>query len=49
MKNLFNKKLRGGDVIFITNVGARGADFKIDNELNDNGGLHVIITYLPAN
>ncbi len=41
--------VRPGDVIVATNVAGRGTDFKISRLLQENGGLHVIITYLPTN
>jgi hypothetical protein len=36
-------------VIFATNVGARGTDYKIDQNLALKGGLHVILSFLPGN
>ena len=41
--------VRPGDVIVATNVAGRGTYFKISRLLEENGGLHVIITYLPTN
>lgn len=38
-----------GDVIVATNLAGRGTDFRIDDQLNKNGGMHVIISYLPPN
>ena len=41
--------LKPGDVIIATNLAGRGTDLFINDELNKNGGLHVILTYLPSN
>lgn len=38
-----------GDIIVATNVASRGTDFKISPKLEKNGGLHVIVAYLPIN
>uniref|UniRef100_A0A183CQJ9 SECA_MOTOR_DEAD domain-containing protein n=1 Tax=Globodera pallida TaxID=36090 RepID=A0A183CQJ9_GLOPA len=37
------------DVIFSTNYAGRGTDIKTNAELDDNGGLHVIVTFMPRN
>ena len=37
------------DVIIATNLAGRGTDFKINQQLGKNGGLHVVIGYMPAN
>ena len=36
-------------VILSTNLSGRGTDIRISNELNKNGGLHVILAYEPFN
>ena len=36
-------------VILSTNISGRGTDIKISQELEKNGGLHVILTYEPFN
>ena len=41
--------LTPGKVIFATNLAGRGLDLVIDDILNENGGIHVILTYLPKN
>jgi preprotein translocase subunit SecA len=43
------KPLEPGDVIVATNLAGRGTDVKISATLEKNGGLHVIISYVPAN
>uniref|UniRef100_A0A182K468 Uncharacterized protein n=1 Tax=Anopheles christyi TaxID=43041 RepID=A0A182K468_9DIPT len=44
-----DKQLEPGQIILATNLAGRGTDIKISNELRKAGGLHVILTYLPAN
>jgi len=38
-----------GDVIVATNIAGRGADIKTSSEVENGGGLFVLITFLPAN
>ena len=38
-----------GELLLATNLAGRGADLKITQDLSENGGLHVIITFMPAN
>ena len=44
-----NKKLKQGDVVITTNLGARGTDFSTDDVVNKNGGLFVLVTFIPLN
>ena len=44
-----NKKLKPGDVVITTNLGARGTDFVTDDIVNKNGGLFVLVTFIPLN
>uniref|UniRef100_A0A914H745 Uncharacterized protein n=1 Tax=Globodera rostochiensis TaxID=31243 RepID=A0A914H745_GLORO len=37
------------DVVFFTNYAGRGTDIKTSAELEANGGLHVIVTFMPNN
>jgi predicted DNA-binding protein (UPF0251 family) len=34
-------------VIISTNLGGRGTDFLVSKQMNKNGGLHVILTFIP--
>ncbi|KAI9560595.1 hypothetical protein GHT06_011544 [Daphnia sinensis] len=38
-----------GHVIVATNLAGRGTDIKISKQLNENGGLHVCLSYFPEN
>ncbi|CAF0787513.1 unnamed protein product [Brachionus calyciflorus] len=42
-------QLRPGDIIIATNIAGRGTDLKISRLVNENGGLHVIMSYVPVN
>ncbi|CAF1449711.1 unnamed protein product [Rotaria sordida] len=42
-------QLNPGDIIIATNLAGRGTDLNTSNKLEENGGLHVITTYLPTN
>nr|XP_045610898.1 uncharacterized protein LOC123766096 isoform X2 [Procambarus clarkii] len=41
--------LNPGDVIVATNLAGRGTDIKISDEVNDGGGLFVVLTFLSMN
>ena len=43
------KMLKAGDVVITTNLGARGTDFVTDDIVNKNGGLFVLVTFIPMN
>ena len=43
------EKLNSGDIVIATNISGRGTDYKTSEELEENGGLHVIISFLPCN
>ncbi|CAF0958688.1 unnamed protein product [Adineta steineri] len=42
-------ELNPGDIIIATNLAGRGTDLETSKKLEENGGLHVITTYLPTN
>ncbi|XP_078533263.1 uncharacterized protein LOC144819165 [Lissotriton helveticus] len=49
-KDNIEKSIFGaGDVIIATNLGGRGTDVKITNDVNKCGGLFVILTHFPTN
>lgn len=41
--------LKPGDIILATSISGRGTDFIPNQTIENNGGLHVLITYLPTN
>ena len=43
------KQMKPNTIIISTNLSGRGTDIKIDSEVKKNGGLHVIITFMPYN
>ncbi|CAG8543978.1 12521_t:CDS:2 [Cetraspora pellucida] len=43
------EKVDSGDVIISTNLAGRGTDIKTSARVENNGGLHVIVTFLPSN
>ena len=50
IKNDFlEKEMEPNTIILSTNLGGRGTDIKINSEVKKNGGLHVIITFMPYN
>ena len=42
-------KIKPGDVVITTNLGARGTNFVTDDVVNKNGGLFVLVTFIPLN
>lgn len=49
IQELPNSKLHLGDVIVSTNLAGRGVHIQLDKEVVNNGGLHVILTFLSVN
>ncbi|CAD7937375.1 unnamed protein product, partial [Amoebophrya sp. A120] len=43
------RKLEPGTIIVTTNIAGRGTDINLTDEVEKNGGLHVIITFRPQN
>jgi hypothetical protein len=46
---LKDKKVNPGDIIIATNIAGRGTDFETSKLLEANGGMHVILSYMPPN
>jgi preprotein translocase subunit SecA len=42
-------KVKIGDIILATNIAGRGTNFKTEKDLEEQGGLHVCVTFLPCN
>lgn len=42
------EKISKGEIIVATNLAGRGTDIKTD-EIEENGGMHVIVTFMPSN
>ncbi len=44
-----NKIIGKNTIILATNLAGRGTDIKLSDEVIENGGLHVCITFIPKN
>lgn len=47
--NKINEELLPGDVIVATNLAGRGTNIKVSPDVNSNGGLQVILSFLSQN
>ncbi|KAM9500521.1 uncharacterized protein Hap1MRO34_003807 [Clarias gariepinus] len=47
--NIENQEFNKGHIIITTNLGGRGTDIKVTEEVNHAGGLFVLLTYFPNN
>jgi len=47
--NIVNLTFGKGHIIISTNLAGRGTDISLEKEVNDNGGLHVILTFISNN
>ncbi|KAF7706856.1 hypothetical protein HF521_020110 [Silurus meridionalis] len=47
--NIENQKFNKGQIIITTNLGGRGTDIKVTEEVDRCGGLFVLLTYFPEN
>jgi hypothetical protein len=43
------EKVKIGDIILATNIAGRGTNFRTEEDLEANGGLHVCVGFLPCN
>lgn len=48
-KHIVKYRLNPGDIIIATNLAGRGTDIKLSNQIEINGGLHVLVAFLPKN
>ncbi|XP_015252433.1 PREDICTED: uncharacterized protein LOC107099019 isoform X1 [Cyprinodon variegatus] len=46
--NIENETFRKGHIIIATNLGGRGTDILVHQEVNECGGLFVLLTYFPG-
>ena len=46
-KDFLNNEIQPKSIILSTNLAGRGTDLKISKEVEKNGGLHVILTFMP--
>ncbi|CAK6981995.1 uncharacterized protein LOC121895074 [Scomber scombrus] len=47
--NIEKDKFSGGRIIIATNLGGRGTDIKVEEKVNECGGLFVLLTHFPRN
>ena len=46
-KQFLENKIKPGTIILSTNLSGRGTDIQLSQEVIENGGLHVILTFYP--
>ena len=42
-------RLDAGDIVVATNIAGRGTDLPVSKQVERNGGLHVIMSFMPSN
>ena len=42
-------RLDAGDIVVATNIAGRGTDLNVSKQVERNGGLHVIMAFMPSN
>uniref|UniRef100_UPI0037E947D5 uncharacterized protein n=1 Tax=Semicossyphus pulcher TaxID=241346 RepID=UPI0037E947D5 len=47
--NIEKAKFSGGSIIIATNLGGRGTDIKVEEKVNECGGVFVLLTHFPRN
>ena len=47
--NVTKAKMNIGDILIATNLAGRGTDLGTEADLENNGGLHVCVTFMPSN
>ncbi|CAK6983383.1 uncharacterized protein LOC122981724, partial [Scomber scombrus] len=47
--NIEKDQFSGGRIIIATNLGGRGTDIKVEERVNECGGLFVLLTHFPRN
>ncbi|XP_036418950.1 uncharacterized protein LOC118802510 [Colossoma macropomum] len=47
--NVEKERFCGGRIIIATNLGGRGTDIKVEDNVNESGGLFVLLTHFPRN